>query len=432
MAEEQQNEWANTSLQAPTQYFADMQRGNQYESRPSSRMTNLDPNRIYQPIPRGPNPFDTTNPPRPPPQTGENGLTEQQIAYQRDLENFLKYQQDEIAEMKAQLNQIGTKSRAPTPIYAPQSQNGKELAINKPKAFDGDRSKFKQFMQSMDLYLTTNKHIYQNDDQKIAFVLSYMTEKEAAAWKEQIINQYTHGNYLALPSWIHFKVILNDSFEPKDRHGDALHKLRQMKQGNKTAEEHVTSFKLLLHEAGLVTAPEHDKIERFSETLSDALALRILNSENPPNTIQGWYDTAIKFDNNWRRTQNFRNRFQSKGTKPTTDNTPKKTFGSYRPSTPARDPNAMDVDTLQTGKEERWQKLMKEGKCFNCETWGHRAKDCPKKAANQGQTPKPQTPSPEKKVFKGKESFAHIKAMIAELPDEEKDTFWKTVDEEGF
>jgi len=92
----------------------------------------------------------------------------------------------------------------------------------------------------------------------------------------------------------------------------------------------------------------------------------------------------------------------------------------------------MDVDTLQTDKTERRQKLMKEGKCFNCETWGHRAKDCPKKAVNQGQTPKPQTPPPEKKIFKGKESFAHIKAMIAELPDEEKDTFWKTVDEEGF
>ena len=198
-----------------------MQQGNQYESRPASRMTNPDPNRIYQPIPRGPNPFNMTTPPRPPPQTGKNSLTEQQIAYQRDLETFLKFQQDKIDKMKAQLNQIGMRAQAPTPTYAPQSQNGKELAINKPKAFDRDRSRFKQFMQSMDLYLTINKHIYQNDDQKIAFVLSYMTEKEAAAWKEQIINQYTHGNYLALPSWIHFKMILNDSFEPKDRHGDA-------------------------------------------------------------------------------------------------------------------------------------------------------------------------------------------------------------------
>jgi len=92
----------------------------------------------------------------------------------------------------------------------------------------------------------------------------------------------------------------------------------------------------------------------------------------------------------------------------------------------------MDIDTLQTDKTERRQKLMKEGKCFNCKTWGHRVKDCPKKATNQGPPPKPQAPIPKKKIFKGKESFAHIKAMIAELPDEEKDTFWKTVNEEGF
>jgi len=44
----------------------------------------------------------------------------------------------------------------------------------------------------------------------------------------------------------------------------------------------------------------------------------------------------------------------------------------------------------------------------------------------------PQTPPLEKKIFKGKESFTHIKAMIAELPDEEKETFWKTVEDEGF
>jgi len=74
---------------------------------------------------------------------------------------------------------------------------------------------------------------------------------------------------------------------------------------------------------------------------------------------------------------------------------------------------------------------MKEGKCFNCKTWGHQAKDCPKpKPSPKQQIPLP--PPPEKKIFKGKESFTHIKAMIAELPEEEREMFWKTVKEEGF
>jgi len=89
----------------------------------------------------------------------------------------------------------------------------------------------------------------------------------------------------------------------------------------------------------------------------------------------------------------------------------------------------MVIDVLQPNER---QTLIKEGKCFNCKTWGHCTKDCPRKVANQEQMPKPQTPTPEKKIFKGKESFMHIKAMIAELPDEEKETFWKTVEDKGF
>jgi len=69
----------------------------------------MDPDRVYQPISQGPNPFEMNTPPRPPPQMGENNLTEQQTAYQRDLEIFLKFQQDEITNMKAQLNQLGTR-----------------------------------------------------------------------------------------------------------------------------------------------------------------------------------------------------------------------------------------------------------------------------------------------------------------------------------
>ena len=430
MAKEQQNEWANASFQVPTQYFTDMLNEPWPESRPVSRMTNPDPTRIYQLRPQGVNPFGMNMPPQPPTQ-GVGNINN--YAYQRDLENYLKFPQDKIAAMKVQLNQLGMGPWTPyTPMPKPLSWNDKELTINKPKTFDGDWLKFKQFMQSMDLYLTINKHIYQNDNQKTAFVLLYMTEKEAAAWKEQFINQYTHRTYLVLLSWVHFKKVLTDSFEPKDWHGDALHKFWHMKQGNKTAEEHIKSFKLFLHEAGLNTAPEHDKIKCFCETLSDALALWILNSENSPDTIQGWYDTAIKFDNNWCWTQNFKNRFQNKGTKSNSDNTPKKTLGSYRPSTSARlatpDPNTMDIDVLQSNKRQR---LMKEGKCFNCKTWGHQAKDCPKpKPSPKQQIPLP--PPPEKKIFKGKESFTHIKAMIAELPEEEREMFWKTVKEEGF
>ena len=51
--------------------------------------------------------------PRLPTQMGGDDLArqlEQQANYQRDLVLFLKAQQDEIAAMRAQLNQLGTRT----------------------------------------------------------------------------------------------------------------------------------------------------------------------------------------------------------------------------------------------------------------------------------------------------------------------------------
>jgi len=67
-------------------------------------MTNPDPTRIYQLRPQGVNPFGMNMPPQPPTQ-GVGNINN--YAYQRDLENYLKFPQDKIAAMKVQLNQLG-------------------------------------------------------------------------------------------------------------------------------------------------------------------------------------------------------------------------------------------------------------------------------------------------------------------------------------
>ena len=59
----------------------------------------------------------------------------------------------------------------------------KEIMINKPTPFDGNRKKVEAFRQECNVYLAINKDIYMTDEAKIAFMLSFMMEKEALKWK---------------------------------------------------------------------------------------------------------------------------------------------------------------------------------------------------------------------------------------------------------
>jgi Domain of unknown function (DUF4939) len=59
----------------------------------------------------------------------------------------------------------------------------KELNLNKPKVFDGNRDGFKEFLQNIKVYMDINYKTYNNDLRKIAFVLSFMATGAAATWK---------------------------------------------------------------------------------------------------------------------------------------------------------------------------------------------------------------------------------------------------------
>lgn len=55
----------------------------------------------------------------------------------------------------------------------------KEQALNKPTPFNGDKKEFWLFLQACRVYFSINKNIYNNNEKKAAFILSYMIEKEA-------------------------------------------------------------------------------------------------------------------------------------------------------------------------------------------------------------------------------------------------------------
>ena len=64
----------------------------------------------------------------------------------------------------------------------------KKTELNPPKIFTGKRTDLQRFLQDTFVFLTINKDHYNNDDKKIAFVMSFMTEGDAALWKQEFIS----------------------------------------------------------------------------------------------------------------------------------------------------------------------------------------------------------------------------------------------------
>ena len=67
------------------------------------------------------------------------------------------------------------------------SKGAAEVKLNPPKVFSGKRTELNKFLQDVLVYLTVNKEVYNNNEKKIAYLLSFMTEGDAASWKEEFL-----------------------------------------------------------------------------------------------------------------------------------------------------------------------------------------------------------------------------------------------------
>ena len=61
----------------------------------------------------------------------------------------------------------------------------KEARMGVPTPFSGKRRDLKKFLMTCKMHLQANRAIYNNDEKKVVFVLSFMTEGDAATWREQ-------------------------------------------------------------------------------------------------------------------------------------------------------------------------------------------------------------------------------------------------------
>jgi Retrotransposon gag protein/Zinc knuckle len=316
------------------------------------------------------------------------------------------YQEETMAETTEIIETIGTTT----------TRASENIKLNPPKPFTGKRSNFILFMQDVFVYLKVNRLIYDNDEKKISFILSYLAGGDAAVWKQQFIQAKIEESLEAntnKPDWGNYKEFveaLKKTFQPYDEPAEALEDMKKLHLGDGSITEHNSRFRLLMSQTGMKDSPALTDLYR--ETLPWGLQSPIIRSKHPPKTLEEWYTKATNFYVGHQRAQRL---FKEQDNKPTTTSSapPAQKWFSFPEK---KDPNAMDIDRMLI--EERMH-LMKEGKCFRCKLFGHLSRDCPNKGQN---TTTATTPK-----WTGKSAASHIRTLIASMSEEEK----KVLEEEG-
>jgi hypothetical protein len=124
-----------------------------------------------------------------------------------------------------------------------EATNTKEFTLNKLKPFDGNRKDVQSLILDCKVYLQTNRHIYDTSDSKIAFILSFMNEKEAMRWKENYLLEMMSAitGELSFPTHTVFMERLAKDFKPANKGKDAAHQIAILRQGKKRLKKPLRS-----------------------------------------------------------------------------------------------------------------------------------------------------------------------------------------------
>src|SRR6202522_3790604 len=296
---------------------------------------------------------------------------------------------------------------------APSNSNEtKELRINPPTHFTGNRDDLDNFIQDCTLYLTLNGAVYETDEKKIIFMLSYMTEGTARAWKEAFVRDIINSPINDFGSLKQFTVDLKKAFEASDSEGDARAKLRQLKQGKDSVDDYVAQFRIL---AGKARMTDNAALtEYFMEGVNTGILQKIFAQEKVPATITEWYERTSRCDSHYRRIQEILGRSRGTSGNAQTTNDMKKPFiPRFTPK--EQDPNAMDVDRLSTN--DRTEHVAKS-------RWFRRHEK-----ENLARNPEEQKPNQkfEQNKKTAKIALAQIRNIVAGMDSEEKDEIYEDI-----
>ena len=193
-----------------------------------------------------------------------------------------------------------------------------------------------------------------------------------------------------------FLTVLKKEFRGGEEEAVKAAELRKLEQGGRTMEEFVQEFKWAARGSGY---EGWLLIEEFKRGINGGIWRKLMESENPPTSIELWYRRATALDRNWRESRREEERLRKKevgggGPKQERQSLPRPLVWQRRQPLPQQattGPAPMEgVERMSAvvvsgqgqgaGIPPRWDPFVMEvdrgRNCYTCGGFGHMACNC--------------------------------------------------------